>query len=122
MRLRNLVGAVVMGGLLSAAPAMAQTIKIGVLNSLSGPFATLGDLIEKGYKLYMKQNADKLPPGVKIELVVRDTGGPNPDKAKQLAQEMIVRDKIQILTGEVFTPNALAIAPLTVEAKLPFFI
>jgi branched-chain amino acid transport system substrate-binding protein len=122
MRLRHLVGAVTTAALLQAVPAAGQTIKIGVLNTLSGPFATLGDLIEKGYKLYMKHNADKLPPGVRIELVVRDTGGPNPDKAKQLAQEMIVRDKIQILTGEVFTPNALAVAPLTQEAKLPFFI
>jgi branched-chain amino acid transport system substrate-binding protein len=102
--------------------APAQTIKIGVLNSYSGPFATLGDLIDKGFRLYMKEHADKLPPGVKIELVVRDTGGPNPDKAKQLAQEMIVRDRIQILTGEVFTPNAMAVAPLTHEAKLQFFI
>ncbi len=108
--------------LICAAPAAAQTIKIGVINTYSGPFATLGDLIDKGIKLYMKQNADKLPPGVKIELVIRDDGGPSPDKAKQLAQELIVRDKIQILTGVVFTPNALAIAPLTQEAKLPFFI
>jgi branched-chain amino acid transport system substrate-binding protein len=105
-----------------AATAGAQTIKIGVINTYSGPFATLGDLIDKGFKLYMKQNADKLPPGVKIELVIRDDGGPNPDKAKQLAQELIVRDKVQILTGVVFTPNALAIAPLSQEAKLPFFI
>jgi len=114
--------ATVAGLALAAAPLAAQTIKIGVINTYSGPFATLGDLIDKGFKLYMKQNADKLPPGVKIELVIRDDGGPNPDKAKQLAQELIVRDRIQILTGVVFTPNALAIAPLTQEAKLPFFI
>ena len=107
-------------GLAAAAPA--QTIKVGVINSYSGPFATLGDLMDKGMKLYMKLNADKLPPGVKVELVIRDDGGPNPDKAKQLAQELIVRDKVQFITGVVFTPNALAIAPLTQEAKVPFFI
>jgi branched-chain amino acid transport system substrate-binding protein len=107
---------------LAAPPAPAQTIKIGVINTYSGPFATLGDLIDKGFKLYMKQNADRLPPGVKIELVIRDDGGPTPDKARQIAQELIVRDKIQILTGVVFTPNAMAIAPLTQEARLPFFI
>jgi branched-chain amino acid transport system substrate-binding protein len=124
MKFQNLlvVLATVAGLALAAAPLAAQTIKIGVINTYSGPFATLGDLIDKGFKLYMKQNADKLPPGVKIELVIRDDGGPNPDKAKQLAQELIVRDKIQILTGVVFTPNAMAIAPLTQEAKLPFFI
>ena len=70
----------------------------------------------------MKQNADKLPPGVKIELIIRDDGGPNPDKAKQLAQELIVRDKVDMLAGVIFTPNALAIAPLATEAKKPFVI
>ena len=124
MKIQNMLAvlATVAGLALAAAPVAAQTIKIGVINTYSGPFATLGDLIDKGIKLYMKQNADKLPPGVKIELVIRDAGGPNPDKAKQLAQELIVRDRIQILTGVVFTPNAMAIAPLTQEAKLPFFI
>ena len=124
MKIQKMLAALatVAGLALASAPVAAQTIKIGVINTYSGPFATLGDLIDKGIKLYMKQNADKLPPGVKIELVVRDAGGPNPDKAKQLAQELIVRDRIQILTGVVFTPNAMAIAPLTQEAKLPFFI
>jgi branched-chain amino acid transport system substrate-binding protein len=123
MRIPGLVHKLLVGAaLLCAATASAQTIKVGVINVYSGPFATLGDLIDKGFKLYMKQNAHKLPPGVKIELVIRDAGGPNPDKAKQLAQELSVRDKIQILTGVVFTPNAMAIAPLTQEAKLPFFI
>jgi branched-chain amino acid transport system substrate-binding protein len=105
--------------LIFSAPAAAQTVRVGFLGVYSGAFAPLGEYIDKGAKLYMKNNADKLPPGVKIELVVRDAGGPNPDKAKQLVQEMVVRDKIQILTGLVFTPNALAIAPLATEAKLP---
>jgi len=103
--------------------AHAQTVvKVGVISTYSGPFATLGDLIDKGIKLYTKLNADKLPPGVTVELIYRDAGGPNPDRAKQLAQELIVRDRIQILTGVVFTPNALAIAPLVTEAKVPFAI
>jgi len=103
--------------------AHAQTVvKVGVISTYSGPFATLGDLIDKGIKLYTKLNADKLPPGVTVELIYRDAGGPNPDRAKQLAQELIVRDRIQMLTGVVFTPNALAIAPLVTEAKVPFAI
>ena len=123
MRIKHFITTLAAGtALLLAAAAPAQTIKVGVINSYSGPFATLGDLMDKGMKLYMKLNADKLPPGVKVELVIRDDGGPNPDKAKQLAQELIVRDKVQFITGVVFTPNALAIAPLTQEAKVPFFI
>ena len=102
--------------------AGAQTVRVGHISTHSGPFASLGEHMDKGMRLYIKENADKLPRGVKMELIVRDAGGPNPDKAKQLAQELIVRDKIQLLTGVVFTPNAMAIAPLTQEAKLPFFI
>lgn len=118
----------ILRGLLTAAlvgvglVASAQTIKVGMVNTYSGPNATLGDGIDKGVKLYMKLNADKLPKGVNVELIVRDDGGTNPDKAKQLAQELIVRDKVQMLTGVVWTPNAMAIAPLTAEAKIPFVI
>jgi branched-chain amino acid transport system substrate-binding protein len=107
---------------LCSAFAAAQTIRIGVVNTYSGPNASLGENIDKGMKLYIKLNEKKLPPGVKIELVIRDDGGANPDKAKQLAQELIVRDKVQILTGLIWTPNAAAIAPLATEAKVPVVI
>jgi len=106
--------------LVCSATAPAQTIKIGFISSYSGPAAAQGDQLDKGAKLYMKLNADKLPPGVKVELIVRDDTGPNPDVAKRIAQELIVRDKVQFLTGIVWTPNAAAIAPLTAEAKVPF--
>lgn len=107
---------------LAAGTVTAQTIKIGVINTYSGPNASLGDNMDKGMKLYMKLNEKRLPAGVKIELVTRDDGGANPDKAKQLAQELIIRDRIQILTGLIWTPNAAAIAPLATEAKLPVII
>jgi len=105
-----------------ASGAAAQTVKIGVINTFSGPNATLGDMIDKGMKLYIKQHEKSLPAGVKLDMVYRDDGGPNPDNAKRLAQELIVRDRVQMLTGVVWTPNAAAIAPLTAEAKVPFFI
>src|SRR3977135_3451581 len=99
MRTSYLAAVLALGAVFAATPALAQTIKIGIVNTYSGPNATLGENIDRGLKLYMKHNADKLPAGVKIELVTRDDGGPNPDKARQLAQELIVRDKVQILTG-----------------------
>jgi branched-chain amino acid transport system substrate-binding protein len=100
--------------------AVAQTITIGIINTYSGPLAAQGDQLDKGFKLYLKLNGDKLPPGVKVEPIYRDDTGPNPDTAKRLAQELIIRDKVQFLTGTVWTPNAAAIAPLTAEAKVPF--
>lgn len=120
--LKILGGAIFAALAIAAFPASAQTIKIGLVNSTSGPFATLGDQIDKSVKLYMKQNADRLPPGVKIELVVRDDGGPNPDNAKRLTQELIVRDKVNFLTGYIWTPNTAAAAPLLTESKTPLVI
>jgi branched-chain amino acid transport system substrate-binding protein len=110
------------GVALLAAPAAAQTIKIGLILSYSGPFAQAGDELDKGLRLYIKEHEKDLPPGVKIELVVRDDTGPNPDVAKRLAQELITRDHVQLLTGILPSPNAAAIAPLTAEAKVPMVI
>ena len=107
---------------LFASSAAAQTIKIGFITSYSGLNGNLGPYMERAVRLYIKQHQKELPPGVKIELITRDDTGPNPDKAKQLAQELIVRERVNLLAGVVFTPNALAIAPLATEAKVPFVI
>jgi branched-chain amino acid transport system substrate-binding protein len=107
---------------LTASTAFAQTIKIGFITSYSGLNGNLGPYMERAVRLYIKQHEKELPPGVKIELITRDDTGPNPDKAKQLAQELIVRERVHMLAGVIFTPNALAIAPLTAEAKVPFVI
>jgi branched-chain amino acid transport system substrate-binding protein len=116
------VGSVALVLTLCAVPGSAQTIKIGSLLTLSGSNAPLGENIDKGMKLYMKLNQDKLPQGVKVEIITRDDGGPNADKARQMAQELIGREKVQILAGMVFTPNAMAAAPLCTEAKVPMVI
>ena len=105
-----------------ASAALAQTIKIGFITSYSGLNGNLGPYMERAVRLYIKEHQKELPPGVKIELITRDDTGPNPDKAKQLAQELIVRDKVNLLAGVIFTPNAMAMAPLATEAKVPFVI
>jgi len=103
--------------------AIAQTVvKVGVILTYSGPEAHAGDMIDKGLKLYVKEHGKELPAGVKVELVVRDDTGPNPEVAKRVAQELITREHVQFLTGVVWTPNAAAIVPLTAEAKVPFVI
>jgi branched-chain amino acid transport system substrate-binding protein len=105
-----------------AGAAAAQTVRVGLINTYSGPMASNGDQIEKAINLFMKSGQCKLPAGVKIEIIKRDDTGINPETAKRLAQELIVRERVQILTGVVWTPNALAIAPLATEAKVPFVI
>jgi branched-chain amino acid transport system substrate-binding protein len=108
--------------LLFAGAASAQTIKIGVILTYSGPNASLGEYVDKGLSLYAKLHEKDLPQGVKIEIVRRDDTGPNPEVARRLAQELITRDRVNFLAGVIFTPNANAMAPLTAEAKVPFVI
>src|SRR4051812_40115332 len=104
-----------------SAGASAQTIKIGFITSYSGLNGNLGPYMERAVRLYLKQHEKELG-GVKVELLTRDDTGPNPDKARQLAQELVVREKVNLLAGVIFTPNALAIAPIATEAKVPFVI
>jgi branched-chain amino acid transport system substrate-binding protein len=122
MSARKFVAAAIAIAAFSASGALAQTVKVGIINTYSGPFAEPGDLIDRGITLYMKQHEKDLPPGVKIELIKRDDTGPQPDVAKRLAQELITRDQVQILAGIVYTPNAMAIAPLVTEAKVPLIV
>src|SRR3954466_9549927 len=105
----------------SAAAASAQTVKIGFITSYSGLNGNLGPYMERAVRLYLKQHEKELG-GVKVELITRDDTGPNPDKARQLAQELVVRDKVNLLAGVIFTPNAMAMAPIVTEAKVPFVI
>src|SRR6266478_1663894 len=107
-----------MAGLVCAAlPGHAQqTIRIGMINVLSGQFADAGIQMENGARTYMKQHGDTLG-GRKIEIIRRDVGGPLPDVAKRLAQELVVRDKVDLLAGFLLTPNALAAADVSAEAK-----
>jgi branched-chain amino acid transport system substrate-binding protein len=105
----------------SAAAAIAQTVKIGFITSYSGLNGNLGPYMERAVRLYLKQHEKELG-GVKVELLTRDDTGPNPDKARQLAQELVVRDKVNLLAGVIFTPNAMAMAPIATEAKVPFVI
>src|SRR5678815_4944016 len=86
--------------LLAGAPlANAQdTIKVGLIMTLSGQFADAGIQMQNGVKTYMQQFGDTVG-GKKIELIVKDSGGMAPDVAKRLAQELVVRDKVDIIAA-----------------------
>ncbi|MDT3685606.1 MAG: ABC transporter substrate-binding protein [Pseudorhodoplanes sp.] len=106
----------------ATAPAQAQgTIKIGVILPFSGPVADTATQMDGGIRLYMKRHGDTVA-GKKIEIIRKDTGGIAPDVARRLAQELVVRDGVDILTGFVLTPNALAAAPVSEQAKKPMVI
>jgi branched-chain amino acid transport system substrate-binding protein len=104
-----------------AAGAHADTVKVGVILPYSGPFARLGDTMQKAIDLWIKQHGDSAD-GNQIVLVKRDAAGTDPAVAKRLAQELITRDQVQFIAGLVLTPEALAIAPDVTEAKMPTVI
>lgn len=117
VRIRTVVGGLVAAALLGATPLTAQeTVKVGLLVPLSGPFTPTGKQMVAGAKLYMQQNGDMVA-GKKIELIIKDDGGV-PDNTRRLAQELIVNDKVSVLAGFALTPGALAVAPLATEAKV----
>jgi branched-chain amino acid transport system substrate-binding protein len=106
-------------GLAIACPAIAQEkIKVGVLATYSGPSGLAGQQADNVIKMFQQKNGTSVA-GKTVEFVRRDTTGPNPEVAKRLAQEMFVREKVQILIGPDFTANVLAVTPLINEAKVP---
>ena len=115
---KALVGfATIAAAVLAVTSAYAQhAIKIGVILAYSGQFADPSAQMDNGIKLYMKQRGDTVA-GKKIELIRRDTGGIAPDIAKRLAQELIVRDNVDMLVGFALTPNALAAGDVSAQAK-----
>ena len=107
---------VLAASLLSAAGHAQGTVKIGLIMPYSGQFADAATQMDDAIKLYLKQHGDKLG-GMNVEIIRKDTGGINPPVAKRLAQELVTRDNVDILAGFVLTPNALAAADVSSEAK-----
>ena len=101
--------------------ATAQTVKVGIIAPFSGPFAHYGTLFKAGAEAYLASQGGKLA-GQNIELIYRDEGGPNPANTKTLAQELVVKDKVDYLGGIVFSPNAFAVAPVIQESKTPMVV
>jgi branched-chain amino acid transport system substrate-binding protein len=99
----------------------ADTIKIGVIMPYSGIFSDTSTQMDGGLKLYLKQHGDTVA-GKKIEIIRKDAGGIDPAIAKRLARELVTRDKVDILAGFVLTPNAMAAASISEQAKVPLVI
>ena len=102
--------------LLSLAGHAEDTLKIGLIMPYSGQFADAAVQMQNGIDLYIKQHGGTVA-GKKIELIKKDTGGIAPDVAKRLATELVTRDNVDILAGFVLTPNAIAAAAVSEQAK-----
>jgi branched-chain amino acid transport system substrate-binding protein len=105
----------------TSATASADVIKVGVIGTMSGPFALFGANFKMGIEAWVAQHGNKVG-NHEVQFIYRDEEAPNPAKSKALAQELIVKDKVQYLAGVYFTPNAMSIAPLLEESKTPLVI
>jgi branched-chain amino acid transport system substrate-binding protein len=112
---RSLAAALTLALSFTAAAAQ-EPLKIGLIQSLTGGFNTVGKAVVNGARLYIQQHGDTIA-GRRIVLVVKDDGT-SPEVAKRLAQELIVNDKVEVI-GAGITPTALTIAPLVTEARIP---
>ncbi len=124
MKFRTIFGAAALAigtAALAAGPAQAKDLKIGLVLSMSGPFSDYGKQIQNGIDLFMAEHGDTVA-GRKIQLIVKDDTGMAPAVAKRQAQELLIKDKVDILAGFDLTPNALSVAPLATEAKVPMIV
>src|SRR5487761_2322185 len=106
----------------TGAARAAEPLKIGLVLPMTGPFADYGKQIEHGVRLFLSVNGDTVA-GRKVELIVKDDSpGTSGDVDKRLVQELIVKDKVDVLAGFALTPSALAVASLATEAKKPMVV
>ncbi|ASU37044.1 hypothetical protein hmeg3_01195 [Herbaspirillum sp. meg3] len=105
----------------SAAADQTNTIRIGVITSLTGVAAQSGEQMKAGIDTYLRLHGDTVA-GKKLQVIYKDDTGPQADVAKRLATELISRDNVDIITGFVFTPNAMAVAAVVDKAKRPMVV
>jgi branched-chain amino acid transport system substrate-binding protein len=120
-KLLGIIGACAVALTANLAFADEPPLKIGVIMTYSGPFATYGHQADLGIETYLKAHGDTIA-GRKLEFIKKDDTGLAPDVSKRVTQELAVRDKVDIIFGGCWSPNAFASAPVVTEAKIPFFI
>jgi branched-chain amino acid transport system substrate-binding protein len=101
---------------LTASTALAQEVKIGVALPYTGIGAELAQQIDRGIEQYLKLNASAVQP-YKITLVKRDVKDPGGANARTVVQELLTQDNVSALAGWVYSPNAIASAPVVSAGK-----
>ena len=120
---RKLLQCLVISGLCAATAtaARADEIKIGLLSQYSGVYSWWGQEYQRGVDLYLAQNGSRVGSHT-LTVLPRDEAGANPQRARQLAQELTVRDRAQYLIGGVFTPTVLGATDIINQTKTPYVI
>jgi branched-chain amino acid transport system substrate-binding protein len=111
----------ILGGFCAAPGFAADEPTVGLVAAFSGAYAQWGEDYKREIDLYMFQHDGK-DGNPKINLILRDTPGTDPSRTKQVVQEFITRNNAAVVGGGEFTPEALAVADLITEAKIPYVI
>jgi branched-chain amino acid transport system substrate-binding protein len=120
--MKRLIGIAAFGAMaVWAGTAAADTVKVGLIMPFSGSYAIWGSETKGGIDVYQQLHGKSVN-GHEIEIVLRDEGGIDPARSRQLAEELVLRDKVKFLTGFVFSPDAMAVADIITEAKVPTII
>jgi branched-chain amino acid transport system substrate-binding protein len=99
-----------------AQAALAQEVKVGVALPYTGIGAELAQQVDRGMEQYLKLNASTVRP-YKITLVKRDVKDPGGANARTVVQELLTQDNVDALAGWVYSPNAIAAAPVVSAGK-----
>jgi branched-chain amino acid transport system substrate-binding protein len=99
-----------------ASPASAQEVKVGLVLPYTGVGAELGQAITRGAELYLKMHADQVSP-YKITLVKRDDKDASGATSRTVVQELLTQENVDVLAGWVYSPNAIAVAPIVNAGK-----
>ncbi len=121
---RFLVVAFAVAALACGSAATAQDrppVKVGIIFTFSGSGGPIGKTFTSAVTAFQKTFGDSAG-GRKIQLILRDDGGPAPEVARRLANELITGENVNALAGVVFSPNAVAVGQVSTQAKIPFFI
>jgi branched-chain amino acid transport system substrate-binding protein len=119
VRLRTLASVAMAAAVLFAGPAAASgTVKVGLLSTLSGPGAALGVDIRDGFALGVQHSGGNLG-GLKAEVIVADDQF-NPEAARQTTERLLKRDRVDFMTGVVFSNIMLAVGQPIFQSKIPY--
>ncbi|HET7362373.1 MAG TPA: ABC transporter substrate-binding protein [Burkholderiales bacterium] len=114
--MRRKIASAAIGALLAFSAHAANELKIGFLSTLSGPAGAIGIEIRDGFNLALKLGGNKLG-GLPTEVIFADDTL-NPDTGRQLAERLLKRDRVNLMTGVVFSNVMLAVWPTIQEAKV----
>ena len=119
--MRKLVSVLAFSALSTSAAFANQPLKIGMILPMSGPFAAYGKQILNGANLYIQQNGSSVA-NREVQLIIKDDTGIAPELSKRHAQELLIKDKVDILAGFGLSPSAFSVAPLATQAKKPMIV